>query len=189
MFLSTTHSPSDPSDPNIQIGQVRDNNVEIGVMAINQLMNLFNSIGISSFPHPVSMNFWVINILLLMADILQFIKIFFINKSLKKFFFKEHWSLYSQPQFLRCYGITQLPNGKFTMVLQFASFGDLRLHLQCNRISSWKDKIVLWQRINIVFLLFLHFVIKCFFPLLIFKDLYMWRRFRSSSYASVNCAI
>ncbi|GBB94555.1 hypothetical protein RclHR1_02380014 [Rhizophagus clarus] len=60
---------------------------------------------------------------------------------------KTHWGLYSQPQFLRCYGITQLQNGEFMMVMQYASFGDLRLHLQRNRISSWKDKIRILKQI------------------------------------------
>jgi serine/threonine protein kinase len=65
----------------------------------------------------------------------------------KKKKIKTHWCLFSQPQFLRCYGITQLQNGEFAMVMQFASFGDLRLHLQRNRISSWKDKIRILKQI------------------------------------------
>ncbi|CAJ0647606.1 10601_t:CDS:2 [Entrophospora sp. SA101] len=44
---------------------------------------------------------------------------------------KSHWCLFSQPQFLRCHGITQLPNSReFMMVMQYALFGDLRSHLQ-----------------------------------------------------------
>jgi serine/threonine protein kinase len=33
------------------------------------------------------------------------------------------------------------------MVMQYASFGDLRVHLQRNRISSWKDKIRILKQI------------------------------------------
>ncbi|CAB4427383.1 unnamed protein product [Rhizophagus irregularis] len=60
---------------------------------------------------------------------------------------KMHWCLFSQPQFLHCYGITQLQDGEFMMVIQYASFGDLRMHLQRNRISSWKDKIRILKQI------------------------------------------
>ncbi|CAI2200804.1 3498_t:CDS:2, partial [Funneliformis geosporum] len=61
---------------------------------------------------------------------------------------KTHWGLFSQPQFLRCFGITQYPiTGEFMIVLQYASFGDLRLHLQRNRVSSWKDKIRILKQI------------------------------------------
>ncbi|CAH1761336.1 5084_t:CDS:2 [Entrophospora sp. SA101] len=46
---------------------------------------------------------------------------------------KSHWGLFSQPQFLHCHGITQLPNSReFMMVMQYAPFGDLRSHLQKN---------------------------------------------------------
>nr|CAG8494392.1 12166_t:CDS:2 [Entrophospora candida] len=49
---------------------------------------------------------------------------------------KSHWCLFSQPQFLRCHGITQLPNSReFMMVMQYALFGDLRSHLQRTRQS------------------------------------------------------
>jgi serine/threonine protein kinase len=40
-----------------------------------------------------------------------------------------------------------LQDGEFMMVMQYASFGDLRLHLQRNRISSWKDKIRILKQI------------------------------------------
>nr|CAG8505022.1 10976_t:CDS:2 [Entrophospora candida] len=47
---------------------------------------------------------------------------------------KSHWGLFSQPQFLHCHGITQLPNSReFMMVMQYAPFGDLRSHLQKNQ--------------------------------------------------------
>ncbi|CAJ0894578.1 9231_t:CDS:2, partial [Entrophospora sp. SA101] len=50
---------------------------------------------------------------------------------------KSHWGLFSQPQFLHCHGITQLPNSReFMMVMQYAPFGDLRSHLQKNRGGS-----------------------------------------------------
>ncbi|CAG8502745.1 2766_t:CDS:2 [Funneliformis caledonium] len=53
---------------------------------------------------------------------------------------KTHWGLFSQPQFLRCYGITQYPiTGEFMIVLQYASFGDLRLHLQRGSTISFNN--------------------------------------------------
>ncbi|CAH1760765.1 14803_t:CDS:2 [Entrophospora sp. SA101] len=52
---------------------------------------------------------------------------------------KSHWCLFSQPQFLRCHGITQLPNSReFMMVMQYALFGDLRSHLQRTHICNSK---------------------------------------------------
>ncbi|CAG8440899.1 1025_t:CDS:2 [Diversispora eburnea] len=40
---------------------------------------------------------------------------------------KKNWILFLQPQFLRCYGITQQPTtGEFMMVMQYAPCGDLR---------------------------------------------------------------
>ncbi|CAJ0900377.1 1222_t:CDS:2 [Entrophospora sp. SA101] len=61
---------------------------------------------------------------------------------------KSHWGLFSQPQFLHCHGITQLPNSReFMMVMQYAPFGDLRSHLQKNRIFTWKEKIRILKQI------------------------------------------
>ncbi|CAG8523252.1 13356_t:CDS:2 [Acaulospora morrowiae] len=61
---------------------------------------------------------------------------------------KRNWILLLQPQFLRCFGITQQPTtGEFMMVIQYAPFGDLRSHLQNNQTLSWKDKVRILKQI------------------------------------------
>ncbi|CAG8630277.1 20857_t:CDS:2 [Cetraspora pellucida] len=61
---------------------------------------------------------------------------------------KANWDLFSQSQFLHCHGITQSPsNGDFIMVMQYAQSGDLRLYLQHNSTSSWKDKLRILKQI------------------------------------------
>ncbi|CAI2198825.1 9283_t:CDS:2, partial [Funneliformis geosporum] len=53
---------------------------------------------------------------------------------------KTHWGLFSQLQFLRCFGITQYPiTGEFMIMLQYATFGDLRLHNR-RKYNEYIDK-------------------------------------------------
>ncbi|CAG8460111.1 15885_t:CDS:2, partial [Cetraspora pellucida] len=62
---------------------------------------------------------------------------------------KSHWVLFLQPQFLRCYGITQQPNtGEFMMVTQYAPFGNLYTYLQKHKRMTWKEKIQIIKQIT-----------------------------------------
>ncbi|RHZ43853.1 hypothetical protein Glove_851g17 [Diversispora epigaea] len=62
---------------------------------------------------------------------------------------KKNWILFLQPQFLRCYGITQQPTtGEFMMVMQYAPYGDLRSLQRNNSTLSWKDKVQILQQIT-----------------------------------------
>ncbi|CAG8665726.1 3481_t:CDS:2, partial [Racocetra fulgida] len=55
----------------------------------------------------------------------------------------------NEPQFLRCYGITQQPNtGEFMMVTQYAPFGDLYTYLQKHKRLTWKEKIQIIKQIT-----------------------------------------
>ncbi|CAG8745941.1 42011_t:CDS:2 [Gigaspora margarita] len=62
---------------------------------------------------------------------------------------KSHWVLFLQPQFLRCYGITQQPStGEFMMVTQYAPNGDLYTYLQKHKKLTWKEKIQIIKQIT-----------------------------------------
>ncbi|RIB18980.1 kinase-like domain-containing protein [Gigaspora rosea] len=62
---------------------------------------------------------------------------------------KSHWVLFLQPQFLRCYGITQQPStGEFMMVTQYAPNGDLYTYLQKHKRLTWKEKIQIIKQIT-----------------------------------------
>ncbi|KAG9304876.1 hypothetical protein G9A89_010738 [Geosiphon pyriformis] len=54
---------------------------------------------------------------------------------------KRHWGVYTQSESIRIHGITQLPeSGDFMIVMQYAVYGNLPIHIQRNRLLSWKDK-------------------------------------------------